>query len=100
MFSDEDEVDLSPYQDARKAIEKSRAVRGFVFHLVAYILGNGFLGFWNVMTYVVKEDQTLWFYIPLLFWGVGVIIHYVQSVALFDEWWDVDERNIGRRMKG
>ena len=52
------------------------------------------------MTYVVKDDDALWFFLPLLFWGVGVIIHYLNSVALFDEWWEADERNINSRMGG
>ena len=62
--------------------------------------GNVFLGFWNALTYFVKDSDTLWFYIPLLFWGVGVLIHYVQGVALFDEWWELDERTIDIRRQG
>ena len=91
---------ISPYRETRKAIERARAIQVFLIHLVTYIIGNVFLGFWNALTYFVKEDDTLWFYIPLLFWGVGVIIHYVQSVALFEEWWELDERSIERRRAG
>ena len=92
--------DVTAYSETRKAIEKARAVRIFVSHLIAYVLGNLFLGFWNVMTYILKDNETLWFYLPLLFWGVGVIIHYLQSVALFDEWWELDERTIEERREG
>ena len=88
------------YRETRKAIEKARALRIFVSHLVAYIIGNVFLGVWNGLTYYVKEDDTLWFYLPLLFWGNGLIIHYLQSVALFDNWWDRDERLIDERLEG
>ena len=88
------------YREARRAIERSQAVRVFLFHLAAYIVGNVFLGFWNALTYFVKDSDTLWFYIPLLFWGVGVLIHYVQGVALFDEWWELDERTIDSRRQG
>ena len=52
------------------------------------------------MTYVVKDDDALWFFLPLLFWGVGLIIHYLNSVALFDEWWKLNERNINSRKGG
>jgi len=38
--------------------------------------------------------------LPLLFWGVGLLVHYVQAVALFEEWWELDERIIDDRMKG
>ena len=33
----------------------------------------------------------LWFWSPLIFWGGGVIIHYLQSIALFNDWWQQDE---------
>ena len=92
--------DVTAYSETRKTIEKARAVRVFVSHLIAYVLGNLFLGFWNAMTYFMKDSETLWFYLPLLFWGVGVIIHYLQSVALFDEWWELDERTIEERREG
>ena len=99
---EQDPIDpgIDPYSQARKEVEKARVVRSFVFHLIAFILGNGFLGFWNAMTYFVKGNSTLWFFLPLLFWGVGLILHYVLSVVLFDEWWELDERTIGGRMRG
>ena len=94
------EASINAYREARKSIEKARAVRIFLSHLAAYILGNIFLGSWNVLTYFLKDSPTLWFFLPLLFWGVGLIIHYVHSVALFDEWWDLEERTIDKRRKG
>ncbi len=91
---------IGHYSQARKEIEKARAVRAVVAHLAAYLVGNAFLGSWNALTYFVKDNDTLWFYIPLLFWGVGLIIHYVQAVVLFDEWWGLDERTINDREAG
>jgi hypothetical protein len=46
----------------------------------------------NVLTYFIKDDTTLWFFVPLIFWGVGLLIHYIQGVALFNDWWDSDAR--------
>ena len=91
---------LEAYKEVRRSLEKRRAQLIFIAHLGAYVIGNIFLGGWNILTYFVKDSETLWFFIPLLFWGVGVIIHYLQSVALFDEWWDVDERTIESRKQG
>jgi hypothetical protein len=91
---------VASYAEQRKAVEKARAVRIFLSHLAAYVVGNIFLGSWNSLTYYIKEDHTLWFYIPLLFWGIGVIVHYLQGVALFDEWWEMDDRAIGERLAG
>ena len=88
------------YREARKAIEKARAARIFLSHLAAFVIGNIFLGVWNGLTYYVKEDDTLWFFLPLLFWGVGVLIHYLQSVALFENWWERDESMINERLEG
>ena len=91
---------VEPYRQARRDIERSRAKLVFYAHLGAYVVGNLFLGGWNVLTYVVKKSDALWFFLPLLFWGVGLIVHYLQSVALFDEWWELDERNIDQKMSG
>ena len=89
--------DLAGYRDARKNVEKARAVRTFLVHLAVFIIGNIFLGVWNSLTYYVKGNELLWFPIPLIFWGVGVLIHYTVSVALFNEWWDRDESIIQSR---
>ena len=68
--------------------------------MAAYVIGNTFLGIWNVLTIYIKDDDTLWFYLPLIFWGVGLMIHYLQAIALFDNWWDRDEREIEGRISG
>ena len=85
--------EIREYQKIRKRVGKSRAVRIFVYHLIAYALGNIFLGAWNIFTLETRGIDVLWFYFPLIFWGVGVIIHYLQGVALFNDWWDQDEMN-------
>ena len=79
------------YKVIRKTVARDRTVKIFFYHLFAYVLGNIFLGAWNIWTFQNRGDEFLWFYFPLIFWGVGVIIHYLQSVALFEEWWDRDE---------
>ena len=90
--------ELKTYQETRKVVGKRRAVRIFFYHLAAYALGNIFLGAWNILTYQLRGDEILWFYSPLIFWGIGVIIHYLQGVALFDDWWNQDETITERLM--
>ena len=89
--------ELESYKEARKTVEKDRVVRTFLVHLAVFIIGNIFLGVWNSLTYYVKGNELLWFPIPLIFWGVGVLIHYTVSVALFNEWWERDESVIQSR---
>ena len=91
--------DIGRYKDARKRTERQRAVRIFVAHLVACVLGNVAIGLWNAGTYYLRDNEEVWFYLPLIFWGVGVLVHYLVSVALFDNWWDGDERQISERMR-
>ena len=93
------EAALARYREARMRLERTRAQRIFLGHLAFFVAGTAFFGFWNMLTFFVKEDDTLWFYMPLLFWGVGVIIHYLQGVALFDNWWDLDEKLIKERLE-
>ena len=50
MIETEEDDDDSKYKQARKTISRAQSVRVFTFHLIAFILGNGFLGFWNVVT--------------------------------------------------
>ena len=92
--------ELDSYMDARKKVEKTRAVRIFLAHLAMFIIGNMFLGLWNSLTYHVKGNELFWFLIPLVFWGTGVLIHYTISVALFNEWWELDELAINSRSGG
>ena len=92
--------EVERYRETRKAIEKARAIRIFISHLVAYVIGNIFLGVWNALTYYVKDDDTLWFFLPLLFWGVGILIHYLQGIVLFDKGWERDETLIDERLEG
>ena len=89
--------DLASYKEARKAVEKARVVRVFLIHFSTFVIGNIFLGVWNSLTYYIKGNELLWFPIPLIFWGVGVLIHYTISVALFNEWWERDESIIQSR---
>ena len=91
--------DIAKYREARKAVERKRTYQVFIWHLVAYVLGNLAMGLWNVGTFYLRDNDTVWFYLPLLFWGVGLMVHYVLAVALFDNWWDRDERLVDQQLE-
>ncbi len=56
------------YYQAKKRVE---AIKGFYGNLIAYIIFNGFFLVLNLLT----SPTELWFYWPLLGWGVGVLFH-------------------------
>ncbi len=62
----------------KRAREHVRAVRGFFIHLTIYLTVNAFLLALNLIT----SPHSLWFYWPLLGWGIGVAINGV--VVLLD----------------
>ena len=98
-MSGSQDTQVTQYKETKQAVQKARAVREFLLHLAGYVVSNIFFGVWNGLTYYVKDEPTLWFYIPLIFWGVGVIIHYVQGVVLFDDWWRRDESVVDANLR-
>ena len=92
--------EITKYVTAKKEVVRKRCLRVFLFHLLAYVLANLFLGGWNALTYYVKGDKTLWFFLPLIFWGVALLIHYVNGVVLIEQWWKNDERYIAGQWRG
>ena len=62
------------YFKAKKRVEE---IKGFYGNLVSYIVVNIGLIIINVTT----TPQHLWFYWPLLWWGLGVLFH---GLKVFD----------------
>ena len=56
------------YYSAKKQVEE---IKGFYGNLISYIVVNIGLVIVNLMT----SPNHLWFYWPLLWWGMGVIFH-------------------------
>jgi len=56
------------YYQARKRVNE---IKGFYGNLVSYVVVNVFLLILNLVT----SPDHLWFYWPLLGWGIGVAIH-------------------------
>ena len=83
--------ELENYIEAKKSVQRQRAIRIFQVHLAAFTIGNIFFGIWNSLTFYITGIEALWFPMPLIFWGIGILIHYIVSVALFDEFWERDE---------
>ena len=56
------------YYKAKKRVEE---IKGFYGNLIAYIVVNTGLLVLNLLTSPIH----LWFYWPLLWWGIGVVFH-------------------------
>jgi len=74
----------------RRAKKRVEALRGFYIHLGVYVLVNLFLFLLNIIT----SPDRLWFYWPLLGWGIGVI---AQAFSVFGADWE--EKKIREIMK-
>ena len=70
------EITLEDYKRAYREVEKEDARRGFITHLVIYILLNVML----IAINLIYVPQVLWFFYPLIGWGIGVAIHYLFGV--------------------
>ena len=65
------------YQKARRRVEE---IRGFYIHLVVYVLVNAFLFLLNI----TMSPDVLWFYWPLLGWGIAIVVHAISVFGGFD----------------
>ena len=61
-------TDEERYYKAKKRVEE---IKGFYGNLTAYIFVN--LGF--LIINLLTSPNHLWFYWPMLGWGIGVVIH-------------------------
>ena len=81
------------YEKARKRVEE---IKGFYSHLIAYICVNIGLVIINLIT----SPGYLWFFWPLMGWGIGLIFHalgvFVFSKFPGKQW---EERKIKEVMK-
>jgi hypothetical protein len=60
------------YYSAKKQVEE---IKGFYGNLISYIVVNVGLVIVNLMT----SPNHLWFYWPLLWWGMGVVFHGLRA---------------------
>ena len=80
------------YEQAKKRV---RQIEGFYVHLAVYVLVNAFL----LVINLVASPNSLWFYWPLLGWGIGIVAH-AASVFGSGRFWgrDWEERKIKELM--
>ncbi|QBN20201.1 2TM domain-containing protein [Flavobacterium nackdongense] len=72
------------YYNARKRVEE---IKGFYGNLIAYVTVNVGLLVINLVT----SPAYLWFLWPLLWWGIGVVIHGLKVfnyMPFFNKDWE------------
>jgi len=83
--------DQEKYKKAEKIVE---AKLGFYRHLIVYLAVNALLFIINIIT----APRALWFYWPLIGWGIGLFFHGV-SVFSHAKTSSLKERMIQKEMK-
>ena len=80
----------------RKAKRRVKEIRGFYTHLGVYVLINAMLLLINITT----SPDILWFYWPLLGWGIAVALHALRvfgaGLGLGTEW---EEKKIAEMLE-
>lgn len=71
------EITLDEYKKAYRELISEEERRGFLIHLIVYILVNAML----ITVNLVYAQDALWFFFPLLGWGIGLASHYLGSIA-------------------
>jgi hypothetical protein len=72
------------YKFAKARVEE---IKGFYIHLGVYLIVN--LGLFTIN--MITNPDALWFYWPLLGWGIGLVIHLFSLVmegGLFGPRWE------------
>ncbi|MFZ3059610.1 MAG: 2TM domain-containing protein [Candidatus Methanoperedens sp.] len=70
------EISLEEYKKAYREMRAEDEKRGFLFHLVVYVLVNAMLIAGNLR----YSPEAIWFFYPLLGWGIGITAHYLDAV--------------------
>jgi len=86
-------------QDPRyeRALKRAKDLKDFYVHLGVYLIVNAALFGINM----ISSPGTLWFYWPMLGWGIGVAIHafslYAEGSVLDEAWEDRKARELMRK---
>ena len=77
-----EEISLEEYKRAYREIVTEEEKRGFSVHLVVYVLVNAML----IAINFIYTPEVLWFFYPLIGWGIGISMHYLFGVRWIEKW--------------
>ena len=81
------EISLEDYKKAYRGVRKEKEKRGFIIHFVVYIIVN--IGL--ITCNLVYTPEAIWFFWPLIFWGLGLTSHYLGAVRFLEKELEKDE---------
>ncbi len=67
------ELSLSQYKQAFRDVVMQDGGIGFFAHAIIYVFINTMLVVYNL----INEPANIWFYLPLIGWGLGLAMHYL-----------------------
>ena len=74
-----EENSLEEYKKAYREIVSEEEKRDFLVHLVVYVLVNAML----IAINFIYSPGAIWFFYPLIGWGIGISIHYLSGCLLY-----------------
>ena len=77
-----EEISLEEYKKAYREIVVEEGKRGFSVHLVVYVLVNAML----IAINLIYSPEAIWFFYPLIGWGIGISMHYLFAVRWIEKW--------------
>lgn len=98
FYSDERTRNSGKYKEAKKKVE---AKKEFYQHVTVFTVMSVFFFALNVIT----APYALWFYWPILGWGIGVMFHYFEVFGfpaipqMSEEWEDEQIREEIKRLE-
>ncbi len=76
-----EEISLEGYKKAYREIRAEEEKRGFLIHLAVYVLVNTML----IVSNFLYSPEAIWFFYPLLGWGIGITAHYLNAVRWIEK---------------
>lgn len=76
-----DTITLAEYEKAEAEVRAQEGRISFYVHAVIYTLVNILL----IVTNLMFVPQFLWFFFPLIGWGIGLTMHYLFAVRFEGE---------------
>jgi hypothetical protein len=90
MVETNEGIILKSYQEAYRAVRTGQEKLGFRVNLAAYLLVNTLLIAINL--FVAQEFP--WVVFPIVFWGIGVTMHYMFGVRRLEWYLKAEEARV------